>query len=655
MDNTSSTPVTDALTLWELLNRKGGLAPASHDASLVASLCHSLGVPAGSDIGTFLASRPIDVSSFLIAVLTALEPFGLMLSETLAMFERHGVKGSNDGMLVQFDFGQAEGKLGFDAHHFRCAMASHQALQQAVAVHLFDKRDLWQLREVLLSCLPPQDQDFHALPVDAPARAWLVEALAPNGWPYTRPAPLPPADAGNELRQAMAPVLMAAGLSFSRMARYADRERMLAAAGDGDSPEPGGTLRSSILEWGEQTFGYAQSDLLAWQLLRLCWKLFERHRAPSPLRAQLAWQIEAAIAQHSEQSIHRDPVRQLEDLLDLPWWQQRHQLYSVWLVTVVEAAVPPPLRFSLHPVDGRLEFAFKATHVADIDGAAAPIQLVAELYTGRNGVSLQGKSRQEGIQPDYVLTQTGVEEQVFYVLEAKQYRKPSRSNFAAALHDYAAVHPAAVVALANYGPMTPDLEASLRELIATSRVGAADELVLRCRPFGHVEPSRRDDVARLSADIRASLEARPLPMRPMVVIDASGSMVDQLPEQLDDTEVAALWAAIAHPGAQIVIINQERREEMSPTPSPQALIAAIRGLIRPGVGLHIELPPSQPHPAALLVTDGQGFEETRSQHFRYLAVLVLKGGDWPLLHAPRADGSTVERAFPGLAAGCALG
>lgn len=148
-------------------------------------------------------------------------------------------------------------------------------------------------------------------------------------------------------------------------------------------------------------------------------------------------------------------VRQLLDLLDFPVWRRRHELYSVWVATLVRraaAAVRPPIDWKWRPEGGVLSFAFAGAVIAELNGNGQTAYFWAELRRKAQGQSRKGRRH---VQPDYTLL-LGPERQsspAGLVVECKQYRRPSASNFTGALEDYASTHEFAPVALVNYGPV----------------------------------------------------------------------------------------------------------------------------------------------------------------------------------------------------------
>jgi hypothetical protein len=170
----------------------------------------------------------------------------------------------------------------------------------------------------------------------------------------------------------------------------------------------------------------------------------------------------------------------LDDVLSLPVWQRRHELYAVWVASLITRTLGP-LGVDFHCPGGVLSFPFKATHLASIgDPPAARPELWSELRTP--AVEPTGK-RVSSVQPDYRLRRPpecadgGSVAADVLVIECKQYRRSSTRNFADALTDYGKASATAEILLSNYGPVSPRVRAAI-----------APEVVERCHPIGQVHP-----------------------------------------------------------------------------------------------------------------------------------------------------------------------
>lgn len=212
-------------------------------------------------------------------------------------------------------------------------------------------------------------------------------------------------------------------------------------------------------------------------------------------------------------------VQELLDLLQLPIWCRRHELYSVWvgtrLLEAVSSAVPD---MHFHPVDGVLSFEFGGSRLASFNWGNAQFDVWAELRSHLVGTSAK---RKKGIQPDFRVLRAelskSVNAQTVYVLECKHYLQASTANFVQAASDYARSCPNATVHVVNHGPV--DAQA----LTAALPVG----LQAKAKFIGSATPQLEAAGGALRHEIRSTLfpglpPAAPSPGSPVLQAHAGG-------------------------------------------------------------------------------------------------------------------------------------
>ncbi len=648
----SDAPVRDALSLWNLLNRKGGLSPKTHDEKFVNDLRSALQVPSGEETAAFLSRAKPDTTAFMLAVLNAFEPMGRMLSDIYAMFVRHGVKASDDRVLIEFDFGKADDKLKFEADHFRKTLEKLSRLLQSIEAHQFTTEDLRNISDGIAVALadatgqPPTPHVWELVlgkssqgkpirlssePQSQAFAKWLRSGQENPGrvdrWPYLTPPPIPEWAPDDPIRKALIPLTLATISLCAVSGRYPTLRAMRDAAEAAGAPdEPGNSTRSTVASWSLDVAASSQSDQLAMYSLRLLWHLYELAPAEASAREELARRIADTIEAHSNRSEMLAPAKALEDLLDLPMWQFRHQIYSIWLVTVVERAFLDPDEFVLAGEDGRLVFAFKKTLVARLRTRGVDMELVSELRTSAGKLELTGEGRQGNVQPDYVVRGLDPEgkERIVFVLEAKQYARASLQNFSRALRDYAVVHKDSFVALANYGPMSK----AIAEEVAALAASMNDEGVAeRYAAFGHVEPTFPESVGALRNQIRSVISSLPPPTslrRPTLIVDVSASMSNLLPDA-EQGYRKGVWGAIEETGMPLLLTAQGFQQEYAEAESVDAARLSRTHLQRGALSMK-ELDPNR-RKGALLLTDEAGLKETAAFHHELAAIIVLRSGD----------------------------
>lgn len=189
--------------------------------------------------------------------------------------------------------------------------------------------------------------------------------------------------------------------------------------------------------------------------------------------------------------------KELLDILNLPVWHRRHELYSVWVGTrmlAVVRSVVPDVRF--HLVDNVLSFAFGGSRLATFNWNNKQYDIWAELRSALVG---QSSKRKKGIQPDFRVLQVDIAKssglQTTYVLECKHYLNASKQNFILAAADYARSCPQAIVHLVNHGPAD---ENTLRENLSP-------ELQARTKFIGDATPLKERSEKVVSESIRNAL------------------------------------------------------------------------------------------------------------------------------------------------------
>lgn len=185
-------------------------------------------------------------------------------------------------------------------------------------------------------------------------------------------------------------------------------------------------------------------------------------------------------------------VSELTNVLSMPAWGRRHELYSAWVVTQIDEALDRSrLVFELH--DGALRFPFRAARIARVETADGPLELWSELRSPL--VAPQGRGRTDHVQPDHVFVPPGARgTEAVLVVEAKQYLRGVTGNPADALVDYLRAHPSAVVMVIAHGPLGAGVE---------NRIPSA--LAARAQVHRQVRPGRPAEQARFRAAVANEL------------------------------------------------------------------------------------------------------------------------------------------------------
>jgi hypothetical protein len=141
-------------------------------------------------------------------------------------------------------------------------------------------------------------------------------------------------------------------------------------------------------------------------------------------------------------------IEELSDVLSMPEWGKRHELYASWLCALMDEAYKQRLVFDVS--DGVLAFPFRPTLLARIQADRGPVELWTEKKFKAS--DLAGHGRTDHIQPDYVFVDSATGACVMAV-EAKQYKSKYSTNPGLAARDYAANLPGAEVLVVAHGPI----------------------------------------------------------------------------------------------------------------------------------------------------------------------------------------------------------
>ncbi len=641
-------PLKTAAELWNSLNSGGRLAPKSHDRQFIADLRAQLHIPALQDVGAYLKQHDVDITTFLIAVLNALQPFSMMLTDIYEMFTQGGVSRSNEQLLIEFDFNEGD-KLSFDADAFRRARNAIENLHNVVAQRAYKPEDLIAISRGL------QTAFAETLGIER-ARAAIAAPIASNqatawinniDWPYQTPAPLPTGAITDPLSQALLPVATMVDELCRRTGRYTSQGDLRSARRD---DEPQMSERAPIRQWSESTLAHAQDDHIArFQLLRMLWYY---QRVPQSHRGVLADRVEALVNAHSELVAAKASYHDLEDLLDLPIWKHRSQLYSIWLVTLIKREVEQGgERFQLVGVNNCLTFAFSPTHVANLHVGNDVLELMAELRVAAQGIALMGTGRKENIQPDYSLLQRRADGShcIIYVLEAKQYARANTRNFNQALRDYAKLNTEALVALANYGPVPTSQPQKLLELCRQAGDVNVSE---RCEAFACVTPTNADSARQLRKHLRRAITDYALPL-PKLIVDVSSSMADVLtPQAYRDWPSTA--QSISNSGMELILADSYQTTVRSGEPVRQAMLNLFETAVHgPLQGIY-DITRAE-RGALMLFTDQSGFHEVINYRDDLAGIIVLQPNASLVIHMNKNQESLLRRAIQKLIAHCSIG
>ncbi len=432
------TTVTSPAALWQVFCERGGLelrlknGQPGRDADIEVALRETLAVPRSArSLGSWLsmdAAMPqpkVRIENFLVALLKGQEDFARMMQDILATLVAANAPGARHSLSIAFKFWEADDPLVQTLEQFRASVVRTQELLERRPL-LPDSRAMWQVWRNLQKVSPGGNNSRSSL------------------FPHV---PVVPAVGDPELDRKLAQIALLVVDVQELWQRYgADRLQVVNAAhAMGGQANLDVRLRQQL---------YAASDYWDCQVIDSLQRLPARITS-TELSLQTAQnELDTALShlEWGDAWVERT-VHELLDILALPAWQRRHELYSVWvgtkLLEIVRAA-EPSTRFN--PVDGVLSFAFGGSKLATYERLGQEYEIWAELRSTLAGTS---PKRKTGIQPDFRVVQAGLSDagdRTVYVLECKHYLRSNKLNFTTAAKDYARSCPRAVVHVVNHGP-----------------------------------------------------------------------------------------------------------------------------------------------------------------------------------------------------------
>jgi len=445
----TSPMLNDSAAVWLFLKQQAGLNIKTYDADLERELRSRLSLPPDGLLETHLRSKDIDVERFLAVFFQAVQPYAEMMSDLLAMFEKAGIRETNQNAAIRFNFSKSMPELSFELSHFRQWREKWFEIAGRFMVNQWTLDTLWQLHRALWV----RDKEV----ADPTARLWVLDYFEGGIWP---PFDLAPPQSGyHPLDEILRRVwrlwrtVVTESEKYGPLRREA-REHMGAQHREPERGDDEGTVKEP---WPPELLAKLDVEDWAGSVAASAYRRVEMLTDLSTdertvAARQLAEAIEAVFdSVPKSQMTGRALVQAIEEFLQIPIWIHRHELYSVWVGSCLLNALDD-MGVQIHHVKGSLLLSFKGTHLATLTELEPVLYLWAELRSPLGNPV--GKKRKRHIQPDYSLVGspiTAAETSVLEV-ECKHYRVPNAGEFRAALTDYANGRPKAHVVLVNYGP-----------------------------------------------------------------------------------------------------------------------------------------------------------------------------------------------------------
>lgn len=470
--------------LWSQLVKRAALDLRRYDRDVATDFRSNLKLPEKGSIIERLKELKVRPEPVLGGFFKSIQPFTHIFKDILSLVEWAGKREGKENLRVQFDFEEGK-KLDLDLENFREQVERFSRAVRSLTVERWGLNRLWNLCYAL---------GEHVQPRDASVIRWSEEYHGGH-WPERDIDPPRFGDADLDALIDRAWRVRRAAIEAARDFSTNPKElRSLISKRREDFVIEGGLPAAS--PGGMSTVASLHDDHWAVSFAARAYARAAESRSDPALVERLRQNLKAVLDDPPPEL--RDvevAVREVEEILRLPIWQRRYELYSVWVLTQIVAALGGPTNFKFELEGDAFHIPFAPTLLATALDSRAPVRIWGEVRYGLN--SPTGKGRVTGMQPDYSLTLDRREppEEAFALVECKQYLRASPKNFGAALTDYATGQPSAAVALVNYGPVG-----------ASVLKGVPAVLRPRVMAVGDVRPLRDDSIREFHEWVREQVE-----------------------------------------------------------------------------------------------------------------------------------------------------
>jgi hypothetical protein len=485
----SLAPYDTAAELWPQLVLRAGLTgprqdkSGPYDAGLIDALHEALFPGKQGEFDALIAASSISAEALLRAFFATFEPFAMMKEDILLMLADARARASGDSLQIRFNFSPGENPLDLLLEQFRLQMETIAQILTAAAPEIAYS-DLWALAKAGF-----EDEPFGSMA--DPTRPSTILAWLAN---YNDGASFAPLTGGWETGDLatdtrIGRVVQLLNSLLAAFSRYGRTHTELREASQGEGREDRDASGFTIYELWIIESDYWPRAIGSW----IC-QVHDVVAGGNQARlARVHDRVDEILPTFDDADMVRSLASILEDVLDLPVWKKRHEVYAIWIGAQIHRALRDDgWRFRFHLIDDRLEFAFRGVHLATMLRSDQEPELFwwTELRTLHD--DLPNDHRKEGIQPDYRVLRSPLSaaSREVLVVEAKQHLRSSNKEFREALEDYTHACPDAGVLLANHGPCSPRI---------MGKVAAAPRL--RSAAYGEVHPGKPANIATFRQDI----------------------------------------------------------------------------------------------------------------------------------------------------------
>ena len=459
MKNEKNIYVNNTKKLWKEIKKRANFEDSDYDKTLLKDLKNNLNIDENGEFETEIES--IQIETFLDALLSAVEPFSLMMSDLLELFERVGAQKGDNNLQIEIDFGKLKNKFRFDINNFRQSVEKFEKtynarIRENKIKNPFKMSDIFGYRVY-------SENEFISKGFDKIAE-W-IRFYNDEKWVYWFPRQ--PYSGIKKLDELIRIFWELISHTYFRIGKACNFE--------GSRRQGVGRLLNKINSDGiTDSMLCAESDCIirsmvigiTQKIIEIKLPQFEAKMEAEELTQKIKSYLNSLDIQYYSVKQKKELIF---DLFNLPVWNHRYELYSAWVFTLIVKAFGD-CKLDFHLKDGVLSFSFGGSHLATCKSTFPELEIYAELKT-KAIANLISKKRKDNIQPDYSIAFNPVNEpnNSVAVIECKQYKKSSVSNFSEAVIDYANNRPDAKIFLVNYGNISKRVNSRICKQVSNGR------------------------------------------------------------------------------------------------------------------------------------------------------------------------------------------
>ena len=605
--------------IYQYLIEEGGLDPKFYDKQFVADLCAYLGFHKDCDLKKKL--RTVSPEKFMEAFFKALEPYARMMNDLCVFFYKHRIKRTNRSIKILFDFGKGIEDLEFDLEHFREILWRYKRIRSMITVYGLNIRDLWNLAEIF------RNWWFINEIRNKVVMQWLIDYEHEGVFNDPEPVYVELLHQRQEevLRKSIkawvdiVETIRKISLKRSDLKKYISQD--IGRKEDEALPEKYRVLELPEFEdWSPRDLAYLDSDRWPYTFLKGIAVFLEKCSPTEDCYLVVVENLKQFFDKIPHAQIEtEDLIKEFLEILNLPIWKKRHELYQAWVLTQVDKALEDYER-TVHHVNGNLVFRFSGTHIASFETIEGRLHLWSELRSPLK--KPVGKSRKKAIQPDYRITYEPISEptKTLITIECKQYKYPSLKNFSDAIIDYAKGCPNSIIILVNYSKIPEKIYENI-----------PSDIHSRIKIIGNFQPLRIEKLEEFLNTIKMIV---PPPVYQkheitgtlfdLIAVDVSGSMDDHFSQ--DYVKKLIQMIVEISPNAKLLAIDTDVKKQWG---KAETGIEELFSLSKNG-GTNIpNALKNQDISKAVLITDEDGAQQIiNSGEKPYLLIVILSEEKW---------------------------